>query len=266
MNCQEALDLLYDIIDKEANEIDAAEVQRHVNSCRDCLKIYRLETSVHDLIAARLKDNGSEGNIEGLKAKVIMQLDAIDKESAPGAPPRSFSLIAKTMVAVASVVIVIGAVTLTSDYYEHANLYVPFEVSHLQVVKQTQQPPAGASEESYLGLDFSGLGRELGFHLISNTAETLNGIQMAHFVFHNGEQIVSVFAAPISEYAIPDGLSDAAITHEGTEFFAHRCHECNLLFHRVGNAVIIAVSEKENFDLFPFSPVEAAILTKLLLP
>ena len=31
MNCQEALDLLYDIIDKEASEIDTQEVKRHLD-------------------------------------------------------------------------------------------------------------------------------------------------------------------------------------------------------------------------------------------
>jgi anti-sigma factor (TIGR02949 family) len=266
MNCQEALDLLYDIIDKEANDIDAGEVQRHLDGCRDCFKIYRLESSVQALITERLRNNGSNGNIEGLKSKIVMQLDIIDKENAPGAPPRSYSLIAKTMVAVASVVIIIGAVSLTSDYYQHAELYMPFEVSHLQVLSQIQQPTEVSSHESYLGLDFSSIGQELGFQLISNTPETLDGIAMAHFVFHNGEHTVSVFAAPSSQYAIPNGLSDAAITHEGTVFFAHRCHDCNLLFHQVGNAVIIAVSDKEGFDLFPFSPVEAMVLTKLLLP
>lgn len=266
MNCQEALDLLYDIIDKEANEIDAAEVQRHVNSCRDCLKIYRLETSVHELIAARLRNNGSEGNIEGLKAKIIMQLDAIDRESAPGSPPRSYSLVAKTMVAVASVVIVIAAVSLASDYYRHVNLYVPFETSHHQVLEQVHQPPEVASEASYLGLDFSGLGQELGFSLVSHSTETIGGAEMAHLVFRNGEQTVSVFAASSSEYAIPEALSDAAVSHGGVVFYVHRCHDCNLLFHQVGNAVIIAASKKKDFDLFPFAPVEAVVLTKFLLP
>lgn len=266
MNCQEALDLLYDIIDKEANEIDAAEVQRHVNSCRDCLKIYRLETSVHELIAARLRNNGSEGNIDGLKARIIMQLDAIDKESAPGAPPRSYSLVAKTMVAVASVVIMIGAVSLTSDYYQHVNLYVPFEASHFQALEQPQQPPAVAPDASYLGLDFSDLGHEQGFSLVSNSTETISGVEMAHLVFRNGEQTVSVFVAPGSEYSIPEDLSDAAVSHGGVVFYFHRCHDCNLLFHQVGNAVIIAASKKKDFDLFPFAPVEAVALTKFLLP
>lgn len=266
MNCQEALDLLYDIIDKEANEIDAAEVQRHVNSCRDCLKIYRLETSVHELIAARLRNNGSEGNIDGLKARIIMQLDAIDKESAPGAPPRSFNLIAKTMVAVASVVILIGAVSLTSDYYRHVNLYVPFEASHLQILERIDRQPVSTLETGYLGLDFSGLGQELGFQLVSKSTESFDGLEIVHFVFRKGEQAVSVFAAPSSEYAIPDDLSDAAVPHGDVLFYPHHCHDCNLLFHQVGNAVIIAASEREGFDLFPFTPIEKAVLTKLLLP
>ena len=266
MNCQEALDLLYDIIDKEADEIDAGEVQRHLDGCRNCFKIYRLETSLQELIAARLKNNGSEGNIDGLKARVVMQLDAIDRESASDAPPPSFNLIAKTMVAVASVVILIGAVSLTSDYLRQEDLYVPFEASHHQVIESTISPPDVGPVSSHLGLDFSGLGQEQGFSLVSHSSETIDGVEMAHFVFHNGEAAVSVFAAPGSKYTIPDDLSDATVTHGGTVFFYHRCHDCHLLFHQVGNAVIIVASEKEGLDLFPFSPVEAVVLTKLLLP
>lgn len=266
MNCQEALDLLYEIIDKEANDIDAGEVQRHLDHCRDCFKIYRIETSLQELITERLRNNGSEVNIEGLKARVVMQLDAIDKECSPGAPPRSYSLIAKTMVAVASVVILIGAVSLVSDYYRHVTLYVPFEASHHQIIERMISPPDVAPVSSYMGLDFSDLGQEQGFSLISRLSETIDGIEMAHFVFHNGEATVSVFAVPSSEYTIPDDLSNAATTHDGTVFFDHRCRDCHLLFHQAGNAVVIAASEWQDLDLFPFAPVEDVVLTKLLLP
>ena len=35
MKCQEALDLLYEIIDKEASEIDTQAVKRHLDYCQD---------------------------------------------------------------------------------------------------------------------------------------------------------------------------------------------------------------------------------------
>jgi len=50
MNCQEALSLLYDVIDKEASEIDAREVEKHLKNCQDCAGVYRLEQSVNELI------------------------------------------------------------------------------------------------------------------------------------------------------------------------------------------------------------------------
>jgi anti-sigma factor (TIGR02949 family) len=265
MNCQEALDLLYDIIDKEANDIDAGEVQQHLDGCRDCFKIYHLENSLQDLITERLKDDGSNGNLENLKSRVVLQLDTIDKETAPGAPPRSHGLIAKTMVAVASVVILIGAVSLASDYYQHVYLYEPFEISHHQVLEQANTQPEIAPDASYLGLDFSDIGQTAGFSLNSSTTRDFGGVPMTHLVFRNGERAVSVFAAPSSQYEIPSGLSNDAITHEGTMFFPHRCHDCNLLFHKIGSAVIIAVSEHADIDLFSFVPAEEVVLTKLLL-
>jgi len=43
MNCQEALSLLYDVIDKEASQIDIKEVQKHLDCCQDCLKRFQVE-------------------------------------------------------------------------------------------------------------------------------------------------------------------------------------------------------------------------------
>ncbi len=264
MNCQEALDLLYDIIDKEASEIDAQEVQQHLDGCRDCFKIYRLESSIQALIQERLKNNDQPANTEVLKSRVISKLDAIDREENPGAPPRVYSLVAKVMVAVAAVVIIIGAVSLGSDYYRHVSLYVPFEEAHHELAGQPlpDDPPVS----TYLGLDFSDIGARTGYALVSYSKESINDVEMAHFVYSNGNSSVSVFAVPKDDYPIPLDLAENSVTRNGIVYFEHHCRTCHLLFHQVDGAVIITASEQEDIDLFPFSPQEKVSVISLLLP
>ena len=266
MNCQDALELLYDIIDKEASEIDAKEVQEHLVSCRDCFKIYRLEASVQEFIASRIEGNGPSPQLDSLKNKIILRLDGIDNEASAGQPPRSFGLIAKMLVAAACLVILIGAASIATDYYREYVHYTPLASAHHAVHDRTWNQPAFELSSSYLDLDFSNLGHEQGFVLVNSSKEQLCGVEMAHFVFRNGELTVSVFAAPSGEYSIPEGCIDTQLSLDGKTFFNHQCNDCWLLFHEVGDAVIIAASTEMGFDLYPFVPVEEVVLTDLSLP
>ncbi|MCK4460253.1 MAG: zf-HC2 domain-containing protein [candidate division Zixibacteria bacterium] len=266
MNCQDALELLYDIIDKEASEIDAKEVQEHLVSCRDCFKIYQLETNVQEFIAERIRGDGPSPQLDSLKDKIILRLDNIDNEVSPGQPPRSFGLIAKMLVAAACLVILIGAASIATDYYREYVYYTPLASAHHAVHDRTWDQPTFELSPSYLGLDFSNLGLEQGFVLINSSKEQICGVEMGHFVFRNSELTVSVFAALSGEYSIPEDCIDTQLSLDGKTFFNHQSNDCWLLFHEVGNAVIIAASTKADFDLSPFAPVEKVVLTDLSLP
>lgn len=90
MNCQEALSLLYEIIDKEASDIDAREVQRHTERCKHCFEVYRLESAIQEFINERLRDGNPFGSLETLRAKVALKLDEIDGQtSVPDRRPSS---------------------------------------------------------------------------------------------------------------------------------------------------------------------------------
>jgi len=80
MNCQEALDLLYDIIDSETSEIDVQHVREHLKNCEDCNGVYRLEQAVDELLRARLENPSPNSRLVSLKAKVLNRLDDIDCE------------------------------------------------------------------------------------------------------------------------------------------------------------------------------------------
>lgn len=81
MNCQEALSLLYDIIDREASEIDAREVEEHLAQCRDCSGLYKIERSIAKLLQERLVQHEPTAHFAELKTSVLRQLDQIDSEN-----------------------------------------------------------------------------------------------------------------------------------------------------------------------------------------
>ena len=78
MNCQEALNLLYDIIDRQASDIDTEQVQEHLKTCQHCFEIYKVEGAVNEFIKARVQDDKNEIQVENLRLKIIQKLDAID--------------------------------------------------------------------------------------------------------------------------------------------------------------------------------------------
>lgn len=80
MNCQEALNLLYDIIDDEASEIDVRGVEEHLSHCHDCAEVYKIERSVSGLIQERLRHKKPTPRFHALKSKVLRQLDEVDTE------------------------------------------------------------------------------------------------------------------------------------------------------------------------------------------
>jgi anti-sigma factor (TIGR02949 family) len=87
MNCQEALSLLYDIIDREASEIDVREVEEHLRNCKDCSGVYRLERSVNELVQEKLSHQKATPRLDSLKAKVLSELDQIDCDNRPSQTP-----------------------------------------------------------------------------------------------------------------------------------------------------------------------------------
>ena len=108
MNCQEALNLLYDIIDKEASEIDATEVQDHLAKCKHCLQVYDLEHSVNALVVERLKSAEATPCVGKLRDKLILKLNELDAETKPIAR-KKFRGTTLTLAMAASVIVVAGA-------------------------------------------------------------------------------------------------------------------------------------------------------------
>jgi mycothiol system anti-sigma-R factor len=80
MTCQEALSLLYDVIDKEASEIDVRQVQTHLKQCCHCAEKYKIEAAVNELLREKMCHQNPPSKLESLKQRVLDQLNAVDGE------------------------------------------------------------------------------------------------------------------------------------------------------------------------------------------
>lgn len=261
MNCQEALSLLYDIIDNEASEIDTQKVQEHLEKCRDCFEVYRLEKSIHGFIEARLENANSDIELTHLKSKVISKLDEIDRESVRRLP---FRLAAMSLAAAAVIVLIIGAVSLVTDFLDHDRNYIPLERAHFAAVENFEDYTANNPADSDLSHICNDLHYNLkqevnGYSLIGSSTVEILDVEMDHFVYSNDNRFVSVFVAPSDKFTIPDELESTMVVKNDIEFFDHFCHGCHLVFHKCNSAVIITATRDPDTELLDFIPGHMAI-------
>jgi anti-sigma factor (TIGR02949 family) len=273
MTCQEALNLLYDIIDKEASQIDIHQVKAHLANCRDCAGVYRVETAVNELVRERLNHPEQTPRLEVLKTRVLNQLDDIDRQmqTAPGGNPnsagfalRSLPRPGRILAIAASVIIVLGAVYFGNEFLRHQQVYVPLEKCHCQMADNlhTYRDPsvafaAASTVQDQMGYELEP--RVFDLDLVGAQIDVVAGVEMAHFVYANEEVVVSVFVADASQFQIPDGLLESGIDRHNLTFYDHNCRGCRLVFHKIGNAVVITASTEREMELLDFVPGRGTI-------
>lgn len=268
MNCQEALNLLYDIIDKEASEIDIKQVEEHLNHCHDCSGIYRLEHSVNELIRERLKFQGATPRLDTLKSKVLSELDAIDCADRPPdqtkkkqfeTNPRPAFRLGRTLAVAASVIVVLGAFFVGKNIFSDHAAFLPLEEAHWLAAENLDSHRNDAVTAATLAgvqqaLSYDLVDRVNSFTLVGGHAETVEGIPLVHFVYHNEHRIVSVFVIDASLVTLPDDLIETLVTRNGVQFYDHNCRGCRLVYHRAGNALVVTATSQRDVDLLDFVP------------
>lgn len=266
MNCQEALSLLYDIIDKEASEIDTHEVQEHLSRCRHCSEIYRVEKSVNALIKAKLQGNEPAPCIDVLKSRVLGELDSIDEKlhdhiHTPAQPAKKNSSfrIGRYLAIAAAFIVVVGAVYYGTRLSDHERVFAPLERAHWAAADDVDAfRNSSATVNSVTALD-----REWNyvvdaevhnFTLVGGRSEQIKGATLTHFVYHNADKIVSVFVGDHNSLSIPDELRDTAVTRNGITFFDHNCPGCRLVYHEDGDVIVVTATTDKDVELLDFVP------------
>ncbi len=265
MNCQEALNLLYDIIDKEASEIDETAVKEHLAHCRHCSEIYRLESTVNDFIQAKLQRSVSKERLESLRSRIVVELDELDPpDTKSGKKKIPFSRVTMLVAAAASLVLLIGMALVASNFYKHQTDLVPLERAHWEI--QNNLDPYLDSELTATVIDRAAGNMQYEvspavheFTLVGANTKELFGVQMSHFVYQSGDRFVSVFLAPSSEFSIPANLQDHEIVRDNVNYYDHFCRGCRLVLHRMGDVVVITATTEKDVELLDFIPGHTAI-------
>lgn len=163
------------------------------------------------------------------------------------------------LVMAASFLLVMGMVFVASGFYKHSNSFLPLEEAHwaAQETQESFENPlatTAAIEGICAKLNYTLEPEVVGFSLVGGHVDTIDGVEMAHFVYSNGETLISVFVAPGSDYAIPEDVLAHQAVREQTTFFDHHCRDCRLVFHRAASAVVITATTDRKYELLEFVP------------
>ena len=264
MNCQDALDLLYEIIDREATDIDAQKVKEHLENCRDCFEVYRLEQSVQELIDERVKNSSPTPKTEDLRAKIMSRLDDIDREGPSRREKHFFRLTTRTLVAAASLVIIVGAGLLLAAFYRHNDIYVPLERAHWAASKNIDSyhnSEAATTVMAHYSQDhaYDISPTVMDFSLLGGSTKEIMGAEMIHLVYRKDDKLVSVFVVSADQFEITSDLMESKVDKNSITFFDHNCRGCRLVYHRVGSLMVITASTERDVELLDFVPGLSAI-------
>ena len=258
MNCQEALELLYDYIDKEVSDIDEKQIKEHLSECKECFDMFRLENNVNDFIEAKLKNDNPQISLGNLKSRIITKMDEIDCQS-DSKENKRFNLTAISLAAAASLIILIGASFFASDLVRHVDIYSPLEQAHFSYVDIS--PELFNKTETFITLNavkekfgYNVLGMVENFTLTGGNFENIMGIDMAHFLYINNGHCVSVFVAPVGEFEIPEDLENHKSVVEKLTLYDHNCRSCRLVYHCNDSAIIITATNDKEVELLNFIP------------
>jgi mycothiol system anti-sigma-R factor len=259
MNCQEALDLLYEFIDKETSDIDTQQIQAHLKKCGDCFQKYRLESSIQEFIHAKLADDKPAVSLDRLKSKVFARLDQVDREECGPKSGSPYRLAFITVAAAALLVLMIGGAGIITDFITHTSTYVPLEQAHFAMVESSRNTDSEFTAESVISLmreqNSYELRPNLGeFVLRSGKTEEILGVVMNHLIYSSSAATVSVFIVPADKFSIPDDLLDTKIVRGDLELFDHNCPACRLVFHVIGSIVVITATSDQSIELLDFIP------------
>lgn len=273
MNCQEALSLLYDIIDKEASEVDAQQVKDHLKKCGHCSDIYRLEEEVNAFLRARCNDNQPAERLDVLKARLATLLDREDGGGADplayggdrknGAPRITALRLGHYVAAAAALVVVVWGAFLAADLVRHSDDHHFLEQVHLAAGRQ---PATFAEADCTNGamtyctgiMKYVPTETVNGYTMIGGKEIEINGAPAVHLLYENGESHISVFLVKADRYALPASLRDKPTVRGEYTLYDHHCRGCRLVFHQIGDVLVITATEHHQVDLLDFIPGAAA--------
>jgi len=245
MTCQEALRLLYEVIDKEADQIDTEEVKEHLNNCRNCMARYQFEQMFKTFVSEKAVSNTKT---EQLRSRIRSQINQMG-----GKPTDFFNQHKRIIFSLAASLIIFAAVGLAGiQYYRYETSIHPFEEGHSNGFV-TGTPISAVNANSYnaegiLPADFhERLKKNLpDYKLVHVENEEIIGKKFVHLHLLNGKAKISLYVSRATDMELPD-FEKASFS--GVEYNRHICSECQTIYWTKNNMTSVAVSENKNIDL-----------------
>jgi len=254
MKCKEALAKLYDIVDKEASEVDEKRVREHLEHCKDCMSRFEFEQVFKSFVA----DKGAvQAKTDRLREDILKKCGEMEKAS-PKRSPNKMRFGAIAIAAALSLIICIFASFSLADYYRHQTFVVPFEKHHMEdngfvendepLVGQLMEVRTYLNNELHLSIDKE----PSRFRMIGAGFDEIRGERFAHVRFVNGPDRISLFICD-KDIELPD--FEKMTYKSSIEYWMHVCAHCQVLHWKCGPNTVIAVSDNPGIDMTALIPI-----------
>ena len=231
-----------------------------------------------DFIDEKLKaEKEPSEKLDSLRLKVLEKLDQIDQcpnhnhETEPvrnqpkdQSPP--FFTMTKIIATAAVLVLVIGAGFIINSLLHHNEYYIPLERAHVSASDNTTPYKNIQNLSSALMHVTNDMHYQLNqkiqdYQLIGGQNTEIMEAGMTHFMYADRKEqhFVSVFVLPASDLLLDEELQDHQVKVNDITFYDHNCRGCRLVFHQVGDLMIITATTEKTVDLLDFIPGQRAI-------
>lgn len=240
MNCKDALRLLFDVIDREADQLDVVEVEKHLKNCRHCMARYEFEKMFRTFVT----DKGHNPcDTSKVKQDILRKLDMIDAAGEVGVAERPFRFPLWKFAAAAVVILgIVGAFWAGTAWRDHTPLESFVKAHYAHADGGTAVFTSGSGPLDFLyqqtGLHLEPSDKCPVDHIRSVAVDTVEGTVFGriNLLCDNGNA-VTLFVASADDFELP---AEPQETIDGCPWLAH-CDSKTSILGRTKNGVVYLV-------------------------
>jgi hypothetical protein len=244
LNCKDALRLLYDVIDREADQLDVVEIEKHLKSCRHCMDRYEFEKTFRTFVTEKGHNPCDNSKV---KQDILHKLDMIDAAGEVGATERPFRFPLWGIAAAAVLILcIVSAFWAGTVWHYHARL-TPFVEAHyahqsIAAIPTAFEPGAGPLEFLYqnTGIRLEASDSCPVDHIRSVAVDTIEGTVFGRIsVVCDDGQAATLFVASADDFDMP---SQPQETIDGLPWLGHLDRQNHILGRIKNNVVYMVVA------------------------
>jgi len=269
MDNKKARQILFDIVDNEASDLEREEFDAYLKEDAELRAIYELEMRLRSEIVKKAPaERFPESALSALQAK-LDQIDAEPQGSeslapeyqplkvvTPAHPVKRPVTVRYALAMAASFVLMLVGGYAAVSFFEHQSAFGAFENSHYVARDHIGEQNIMTNTADATKFITSNFGVNLdedvpGLDLCGGEVVRLDKSDFAHFLFCDADNNpISIFVGSAAGVHLPDM---PVTIRAGKKYFNHTCHGCELMYWRSGDALIVAASTPNHMDDHPVS-------------